>query len=405
MATPGSPELPFELPDGTELVATEPHSLDGRLIVRLRSTVPAAADCPYCGEPRSKNGTRLIRFRDVPVQGHSVFIYWMRQKFICRACRRSSHDGHPAFDQRRNMTVRFINWISENAKRKTFKALSKDAGTNDTLVRNAFHTGENDSGPDIASLSDVIAIELIELAGRLRPAIIDVKNKLVFDVFASVEKLEEFFKRSSKDTDFDTIQLLITDIALAIPEAIMKNAVRVISRSSVEREGTGIIVNLCEQSFSKLQPIEGLSTRLARALFIRRRESLKRSARLRLDSWERRLEELYDAYGLKERFLKIWDDADKERFLEIWDSEKVEKGWLAWKNDALDYRKLDFGPVVHLIGARWDEIRNYYRHEPLSGFASDLKKIVAIDEDRKTHSFAASRAALLTKGQNAKIRS
>jgi hypothetical protein len=402
----GAPELPFELPDGTELVAKEPPASDGRLIVKLRSTVPAAADCPYCGEPRSKNGTRVISFRDIPVEGHPVFIHWKRQKFICPACKRSSHDSHPVFDERRNMTVRFINWISENAKQKTFKAISKDAGTNDTLIRNAFHTAENQSGSDTASLSDVLAIELIELAGRLRPAIIDVKNKVVFDVFASVGKLEEYFSliADSNGADFDRTKLLVTDIALAIHEAIMRNAGRVISRSSVEREGVRIIVKLCEQLFSKLQQDKNISIRLARVLFLRRRKSLKRSAKQRLDDWQDIAPELYDAYEFKERFLKIWDNADEERFLERWDPDKVEKNWQAWKNNAQAYRKLNFEPVVDLIDTQWKKIRNYYRHEPLANFANDLEKIVAIYGKRKTHSFAASRAALLTKSQNAAIR-
>ena len=384
--TGGTAELRFEPPGGTEVVANRPDRRGRRLIIELRSTIPAAPACPYCGAPRSKNGTRLIRFRDIPVQGHSVFIIWKRQKFICRACGRSSHDGHPAFDDRRNMTVRFIKWISENAKRKTFAAISKDAGTRDALVRNVFHAGESQLGVDISALSNVIAIELIELAGRLRPAIIDIKNRIVFDVYATADEYYDILASSFAGPGFGKITLLVADIALDHPAAIVKMANDVvISRSSVEREGGHGILAACEALFSKLQPIEQLSTRLAQVLFLRRRGSLKRAASQRLDSWKKIAPDLYEAYNFKERFMEIWETKNK------WGS------WDTWKADVMKHPKLDFRRVIDRIDSRWKKIIDYYEHELLAHFDKDLEKIIAIDEKHKTHSFAASRAALLTK--------
>ena len=71
----------FSAPTGTEVVRLDEAGADGCLVVKLRSTRPTDPACPHCGGPRIKNGTRIVRFRDIPTAGgQAVVIDWLQAK-------------------------------------------------------------------------------------------------------------------------------------------------------------------------------------------------------------------------------------------------------------------------------------------------------------------------------------
>jgi transposase len=389
----------FTAPIGTEVVSLNEAALGDCVVVKLRSTTPADLICPHCGGQRFKNGTRIVRFRDIPAaDGQPVVIDWLRQKFICRACHRSSHDQHAAFDRRRDMTVRFVEWVAKEAAERGFTAVAKQTSVNPKVARRAFRETENKLGTDVGLLSDAIAIEPIDLAGSKRPAIIDAKEEFVFEVYASMQEMQArlpaFAREYSRQHEHP---ILVTDLSFVLgtegPPAIGDDlfgaqAVRVISRLSLEREVISRIWQACEPLLRRKSP-EGESWRFVRALFSRRESSMKKIARSHLKAWKVTEPELYAAYELKEDFLNIWQSEA---------GPSVEGRLDAWMQRILHHPVLRFDALVATISKHREQMLAFSRHNFLARLYERLPEITSLDKSRTGRSFSTARATLLARG-------
>ncbi|WLA74065.1 transposase [Bradyrhizobium diazoefficiens] len=388
----------FTAPIGTEVVGPHEAASEDCLVVKLRSTTPVDLTCPHCGGRRFKNGTRMVRFRDIPAaDGQPVVIDWLRQKFTCRACHRSSHDQHAAFDRRRDMTARFVEWVGKEAAERGFTAVAKQTSVNPKVARRTFRQTEKELGTSFGFLSDAIAIEQIDLAGSKRPAIIDAKEEFVFEVYASVQEMrtrlpafaKEYLRRHEH-------LILVTDLSFMFesegPPAIGDDlfgprAVRVVSRISLEREVTDRIWNVCEPLLRRKRPDKD-SWRSVRALFARRESTIKTIARRHLTTWKEAEPELYAAYELKEDFLNIWqpEAGASEGLLD------------AWIQRIAQHPVLRLDALVATISMHRKQIFAFSTYDFLVGFYGRLNDITSLDKNRTARSFSAARATLLARG-------
>ncbi|MET3160012.1 transposase [Bradyrhizobium diazoefficiens] len=389
----------FTAPNGTDVVGPLEVASDDRLVVKLRSTTPADPTCPHCGARRFKNGTRIVRFRDIPAAGgQPVVIEWLRQKFICGICHRSSHDQHAAFDRRRDMTARFVEWVGKEAAERGFTAVAKQTSVNPKVARRAFRDTEKRLARDVGLLSDAIAIEPIDLAGSKRPAIIDAKEEFVFEAYASVDEMRARLPAfASEYSHRHEHPIVVTDLSFVleteVPPAIHDDlfgptAVRAVSRISLEREATDRIWMACESLLRRKQPDKD-SWRFVRALFARRQSSVKTIARRQLMAWKKMEPELYAAYELKEDFLNIWQP----------EAGASVKGRLdAWVQRIVKQPVLHLEALAAAIAAHREQILAFYRYDFLVGFYEELNEITSLDENRTARSFSAARATLLARG-------
>ena len=368
--------------------------------MKLRSITPADLICGYCGGQRFKNGTRIVRFRDIPAAaGQPVVIDWLRQKFICRACNRSSHDQHAAFDRRRDMTARFVEWVGKEAAERGFTAVAKQTSVNPKVARRAFRETEKKLGADVGLLSDAIAIELIDLAGCKRPAIIDAKWEFVFQVYVSSQDMQTRLPAFASDyLRQHEHPIVVADLSLVpgnegtsrlLDEAFGPQAEHLISRVSLEREVVHRIWNSCEPLLGQEYP-DRHTWRFARALFFRRRSSMKKIARRHLQVWEKmQRPELYAAYELKEDFLNIWQPEA---------GPPVEERLDAWMQRILHHPVLRFDALVATISIHREQMLAFSRHNFLARLYERLPEITSLDKSRTGRSFSTARATLLARG-------
>jgi transposase len=389
----------FSAPAGTEVVSLDEAGAAGLMVVKLRSTSPIDPACPHCGGPRTKNGTRIVRFRDIPTaDGHAVVIDWLRQKFVCSLCHRSSHDQHAAFDRRRDMTVRFVEWVGKEAAERGFTAVAKQTSVNPKIARRAFRETEKKLGADVGLLSDAIAIELIDLAGSKRPAILDARGEFVFEVYASLQEMQARLPAFAKEYLLQHEHPIVaTDLSLVLgaqgspaiaPDLFGSQAERVISRTSIENEGVRRIWDSCYRLLRERYP-ERDSWQFTRALFARRESSIKKVARHQLKVWEEIQPELYLAYKLKEDFLNIWQPENRcslDGRLETW-IQRVER-----------HPTMHLDALVATIVMHREQMLAFFRHDFLMGFYERLTEITSLDKNRTARSFSAARAALLARG-------
>jgi transposase len=390
----------FSAPTGTEVVSLDEAGAAGLMVVKLRSTSPIDPACPHCGGPRTKNGTRIVRFRDIPTAcGQAVVIDWLRQKFVCSLCHRSSHDQHAAFDRRRDMTVRFVEWVGKEAAERGFTAVAKQTSVNPKVARRTFRETEKKLGADVGLLSDAIAIELIDLAGCKRPAIIDARGEFVFEVYVSSQDMQTRLPAFASDyLRQHEHPMVVADLSLSpgnegtprlLDEAFGPQVQRLISRASLEREVIHRIWDSCEPLLDQKYP-DRHTSRFARALFFRRRSSMKKIARRHLQVWEKMLQpELYAAYMLKEDFLDIWQGQAK-----FFSEDRFD----AWIQRAVRHSNLRLDALVSMMLSHRRQILAFSRHDFLAGFYERLTEITSLDKNRTARSFSAARATLLARG-------
>jgi transposase len=389
----------FSAPTGTEVVSLDEAGADGFMVVKLRSTSPADPACPHCGGTRFKNGTRIVRFRDIPTAGgQPVAIDWLRQKFVCRLCHRSSHDRHAAFDQRRDMTTRFVEWVGKEAAERGFTAVAKQTSVNPKVARRAFRGTEKRLGSEVERLSDAIAIELIDLAGSKRPAIIDAKDEFVFEVYPSVQEMQARLPAFARDYACrHEHPIVVTNLSLVLategPPAIGDDlfgsqALRVISRTSIQREVNNRIWNACEPHLREKYR-EAERWRFVRALFSRRENSMKKIGQNHLRVWEEEEPELNAAYQLKEEFLNIWQP----------EAGPLVEGQLdAWMQRIVNHPVLHLDELAATVSMYREQMLAFDRFDFLKLLYENLPQIASLDKGTTGRSFSAARATLLARG-------
>jgi hypothetical protein len=184
------------------------------------------------------------------------------------------------------MTVRFVEWVGKEAAERGFTAVAKQTSVNPKIARRTFRETEKKLGTGVELLSDAIAIEPIDLAGSKRPAILDARGEFVFEVYASVQEMQARLPAFAKEyLRQHEHPIVATNLSLVLG-AEESQAVRVISRMSLEREVISRIWHACEPLLRQKYPEEE-SWRFVRALFSRRESSMKKIARTHLKAWRR----------------------------------------------------------------------------------------------------------------------
>ncbi len=358
----------------------------GSVIVLVRSTLSPDHACPYCGGSRSPNGTRTVRFRDVPHEGHQVFVDFKRQRFQCRSgCGRSSLGSHHQFDDRHYVTTRLIRWISQNSTKRTFIALAKESGLDEKILRELFHAEQGRVDSYLRN-STIVAIDRVMLVGRERPAIIDVEKRRLLEIFVDVDEL---YLKFISLPDTGTIDQLLLNVSLAFPEVVhaFTRAQRFVGSSSVLIAGTRMIVDACHDEIVNTATKEGLSPRSAKMLFVRSQKGLQRSAQRRLNRWREIAPVLFRAHELKERFIALWNRSSRY---------SVQDAWSIWCKDALNQATIDFSRVVSLVEKWRTEIFSFYDQPQLRSFDEWWDTVYDKFETGRPYSFAAARTALLS---------
>ena len=380
------------LPD-TEVLSTDGDGTGN--VLRVRSTLPHGDSCPFCGGRRRPNGTRIVRFRDIPRDGQPVFIDWKRQQFRClQGCGRASNETHPAFEESSYLTRRFVEWVKREATERTFVSIAKDAGINEALLRRLFYRTASKQTWTALEQATFLAIEYVPLAGQNRPALIDAEIRMVIDIFSSAAAIEHEladWKKKHPNAGAQT-QFVIWDIKLDSlsnlcsdsSDKLFPNARSMISSPSLIREAVKLMETACGPLLESCARKERRSPKSARILFSRERRTLGKSAEARAKQWQTIAPSLYSAYDLKERFLKMW----RERHTEMWGD---------WKEKARSMSEINYLSVVDLVESKWDEIVEYHSYIRVVVYEDWFRNIISGFELHGTHSFGAARAAFLAK--------
>ncbi len=179
-------------------MAWQTEEVDGKLYVDATLNDPKVQRCG-CAEPDVvKHGTRVVCFRDHPIQRQETYIRITRQRYRCRACGTLLLERLPWIEEKKRMTTRFMEQLAEDGIRMKFSMGGEINGVKESLVRRIF---KEEAARRLShysfELPRVMGMDEKVLGGHPRFVIGDVEKRVLLDILISRKQtnLEEYFRQ------------------------------------------------------------------------------------------------------------------------------------------------------------------------------------------------------------------
>ena len=271
--------------------------------------------CPNCHHIELEGfGRREQMIRDLPMHGKRVGLYVNTRRFRCKGCSKTFYERLPDVNAKRLMTSRLVDWIGQQAVKRTFISLADEVGVVEGTVRLIFKDYVSELEQKVQfETPRWLGIDEIHLT-QYRCVITNVENNTIVDLLHNRNK-ETVVKYLSQLQGREKIHYVAMDmwapykdaVNLVLPEAIV-----VIDKFHVVR-----MANDAMEKFRKSLR-ESLTTKQRRGLMhdrfvlLKRESELTEQEALKLSGWLENYPELGLAYRLKEDFFKIYESQSKE---------------------------------------------------------------------------------------------
>jgi transposase len=115
------------------------HETDEEYVVRIQFN-RASTRCQHCGSVAEhiRFGRRKQRYRDLPKRGKPVSMVVHRQRCRCRDCGKIFLEALPDIDTHHRATQRLIEYIRQQALRRTFVSIAAEVGFSEGSIRNIY---------------------------------------------------------------------------------------------------------------------------------------------------------------------------------------------------------------------------------------------------------------------------
>ncbi|MBO0792421.1 MAG: ISL3 family transposase [Ktedonobacteraceae bacterium] len=128
-------------------------------------------------------------YMDLPIRGKRVGITVLRRRFRCCRCRRTFFEELPDMDEHHFCTRRLVNYIQQQALRRTFVSISDEVGMAEASIRLLFGEFAADLSPDWTSTPiTCLGIDELYLLNQYRCVLCDVKSHCMIDLLRDRSK-------------------------------------------------------------------------------------------------------------------------------------------------------------------------------------------------------------------------
>ncbi|MET3120444.1 transposase [Oxalobacteraceae bacterium GrIS 2.11] len=306
--------MPVNILNLPSYFVTEFHEDEHNCHVRAEA-VQQIGSCPNCHHAELEGfGRREQMIRDLPMHGKCVSLYVSTRRFRCKGCIKTFYERLPDVNTKRLMTSRLVDWIGQQAVKRTFSSLADEVGIVEGTVRLIFKDYVSEleqklrfETPRWMGLDDIHLI-------RHRCVITDVENNTIVDLLPDRSN-EAVVRYLSQLQDREKIQYVAMDMWAPYRDAVLlmlPQATIVIDKFH--------LVRLANDAMEKVRKSlrESLTTKQRRGLMHDRAVLLKRESQLTdhdallLSGWVENYPELGLAYRAKENFFKIYDSVSRE---------------------------------------------------------------------------------------------
>ena len=275
--------------------------------------------CPACGSTALvKNGRDIQHLHDLPAQGKQVLIQVQRQRYLCRDCRASCSQPLPDVDERRNMTIRLVDYIQRKSvsTRRTFVSIAEEVGLDPRSIRNVFneHIDVLNATREIETPA-ILGVDELHVLGAPRAIFTNLEANTIIELLDNRRKASviQYLRQLNRP---ERVRTVVSDLWQPYREAVrlvLPDATLVADKFHVLKLATSALEKLRKEISSSLTEVQRKTLKMHdRFLLLRRRHDLKPEELFVLESWIKNIPLLGQGYELKERFFAIYDQPTRE---------------------------------------------------------------------------------------------
>lgn len=334
-------------------------------------------------------GRREQIIKDLPRLGKRSSIYVETRRWRCKYCDKTFFDTLPAVDEKRRMTDRLVQWIGDQAVRRTYSSVADEVGVTEGTIRLVFadfveakYTKMNFAIPRWLGIDEIYLI-------KPRCVLTNVEKLTAFDILSNRNKMT-VIDRLWRLPDRHSVELVTIDMwrpyhdasHIALPEATV-----VVDKFHVVRmlnSASETVRKALRSSLTKHQR-RGLVN--DRFLMLKRESRLSGKEQMMLSGWLENYPELAMAYKVKEAGYRIYDAKTRG---------EAENRFAEWRASVPQEMKGAFGDFERAWTNWQTEILNYFDHRVTNAYTESLNNLIrSTNRIGRGYSFEALRAKVL----------
>ncbi|WP_419737601.1 ISL3 family transposase [Ruegeria sp.] len=309
--------------------------------------------CKHCGKYGVVGfGRREQVIKDLPRLGKRSSVYVETRRWRCKHCGKTFYEELPHVDEKRRMTNRLVQWIGEQAVRRTNSSVAEDVGVAEGTVRLVFaeYVQRKYAATGFAT-PRWLGIDGIHLI-KPRCVLINVEKLTAFDILKGRDETTVAERLACLDHR-QNIELLTIDMWRPYRDAaaaVLPNAAVVVDKFHMIR-----MLNVACETVSKalradLTPAERRRLVNDHLLILKREHHLSDKEQITLCRWLENQPVLALAHKIKEAGYRIYDAKrrdDAKLAFEEWCAAvpqemksafgDFEQAWRAWSEEILAY--------------------------------------------------------------------
>lgn len=371
------------------------HETDNQYAIEVAIKAPTREPCCLIHDLAiSRNGTKEMRFRDMPSHGKFVELVLQRQRYICGSCGKTTYDRVPDVDVNRRMTERLVRHIEKKAASKTFASVHQEVGLTEGTIRNVFKAYvERRLFNYQFETPVVIGVDEKHLNNAYRFIIGNVQRKTLLDILPGRE-LKDLHVYFSQMSDLDRIEVWCQDMFAPYKSLQRRHAPQaqlVVDKFHVLKLASDAVERIRRRANANLTKVDRRRLKRQRTLMLARVDRLDGRSRELMEEWFEMIPILRDAYEAKEGLFALYDCKTKADALR-WHA--------AWQAQLSGPVKDDFDKIAATIKTWHDGVFGYFEHSYTNAYVESVNRLIGdIHRDGRGYDFHTLRAkALLSYG-------
>lgn len=309
--------------------------------------------CEHCGKYGIIGfGRREQIIKDLPRLGKRSSIYVETRRWRCKHCGKTFYENLPHMDEKRRMTDRLVQWIGEQAVRRTYSSVADEVGVTEGTIRLVFaeYVQRKYDAMRFAT-PRWLGIDEIHLI-KPRCVLTNVEKLTAFDILENRNK-ETVAERLARLDHRRSIELVTIDMWRPYRDAVasvLPDATVVVDKFHVVRMLNAACETVRKALRAELTPAERRGLVNDRFLILKRKHRLNGKEHMMLSGWLENYPALAMAYEIKEAGYRIYDAKtgdEADAAFEEWRASvpqemngafgDFERAWRNWREEILAY--------------------------------------------------------------------
>jgi transposase len=378
----------LNLPDW-EVIELKESEYDYAIHAKYTPEPTACIRCGVIGQ-LYRHGIKRQRFMDLPVHNKRVGLIVHRQRYLCRACKKTSFQPLPDVADHHSSTKRLLAYIGKESMKRTFVGVADDTGIHERTIRRLFAL-------EVARLESEVhfetprwlGIDEVHLVRKARCILTNVEQRTVIDMLTTRTK-DVVSRYLYRMPDKQYIELVAMDMWQPYRDAvrdILPQATVVIDRFHVIRLAIQGMDTIRKDTRASLTARQSRTLKRDRYILFHRRSDLDEQDQFILDTWLGQFPTLGKAYQLKEDFCDLWMVKDRQEAIERYETLKA--------SIPADLQPA-FKPLTTAVGNWKGEIFAWWEHPITNAYTEAIAGLVKLtNHTGRGYSFKAIRAKLL----------